>query len=183
MQGVVRTRVGYAGGTKKNPTYHDLGDHTETVQIDFDPQVISYEKLCEVFWSSHNPCAQSWSRQYASLLFYHDQAQLAVAEKTKKEAEKRLGKEITTEILPYAEFTRAEDYHQKYSLRNNSDLMSAFADVYSSDRDFVDSTAAARVNAFLAGDLSADEAKAELERLASGEKGDPRLKAVIGKIR
>ncbi len=183
MEGVVRTRVGYAGGTKKNPTYHDLGDHTETVEIDFDPQAISYEKLCEVFWSSHNPCAQPGSRQYASLLFYCDDAQHAIAEKTKGEAETRLGKEITTEILPYAGFTRAEDYHQKYSLRNNSELMSAFADVYSSDGDFVDSTAAARVNAYLAGDLSAAEAKTDLERLASGEKGDPRLKVVLGKIR
>lgn len=177
--GVVRTRVGYAGGTKPNPTYHDLGDHTEAIQIDFDPTVVSYEKLLEVFWTTHNPCSQPWSRQYASILFVHDDVQRALAEKTKAEREKALGKRIATEILPYTGFTRAEEYHQKYSLRHDAEVMAAFAKVYGSDREFVDSTAAARVNAYLAGDLTGEEVRAELERLSSGEKGDPRLKSVL----
>ena len=178
MAGVVRTRVGYAGGTKQNPTYQALGDHTESIQIDFDPTVVSYEKLLDVFWSTHNPCSQPWSRQYASLLFTHGEAQLALAEKSKAEWEKKLGKTIETEILPFTGFTRAEDYHQKYSLRHESEVMAALGKVYASDREFVDSTAAARLNAFFAGDMTGEEIRAELERLSSGEKGDARLRGV-----
>lgn len=180
---MVRTRVGYAGGTKRNPTYHDLGDHTESIQIDFDPTVVSYEKLLDVFWSTHNPCSQPWSRQYASLLFFHDETQRALAEKTKAAWEKRLGETIATEILPYTGFTRAEDYHQKYSLRQNRGLMAALGKVYASDHEFVDSTAAARLNAYAAGDMSLEEARAEIERLSSGERGDPRLRSVLDAIR
>src|SRR5262249_18399740 len=75
LPGVVRTRVGYTGGTSKDPTYYSLGDHTETLQIDFDPTVITYEQLLEVFWHTHNPCAQPWSRRYMSTVFYHGESQ------------------------------------------------------------------------------------------------------------
>ena len=68
---MIRTRVGYAGGTKKNPAYHNLGDHTETIQIDYDPTKISFEKLLETFWDSHNPAQRSWSRQYMSVHVHH----------------------------------------------------------------------------------------------------------------
>jgi peptide methionine sulfoxide reductase MsrA len=61
--------VGYAGGMKKNPTYRSLGDHTETVQIDFDPSVIPYGELLAVFWESHEPGSSTWSRQYMNAVF------------------------------------------------------------------------------------------------------------------
>ena len=67
--------MGYAGGKKSNPTYHDLGDHTETLQIDFDPDVITYDELLEIFWASHNPGRKSWSRQYMAAVFYHNHKQ------------------------------------------------------------------------------------------------------------
>ena len=76
---MVRTRVGYAGGTKKNPTYHDLGDHSETVQMDYDPTVISYTKLLDVFWDSHDPSLPSDSKQYMSIIFYHNDKQKELA--------------------------------------------------------------------------------------------------------
>ena len=78
----MRTRVGYSGGTKENPTYHDLGDHTETVQIDYDPTRVSYDKLLEIFWKSHNPRYQSRSRQYMIAVFYQDAEQKKRAERT-----------------------------------------------------------------------------------------------------
>ncbi|MDZ7761250.1 MAG: peptide-methionine (S)-S-oxide reductase [Desulfovermiculus sp.] len=68
---MVRTRVGYSGGKKPNPTYHDLGDHTETLQVDYDPEAVSYPKLLEVFWESHSPEQSALSRQYMAAVFYH----------------------------------------------------------------------------------------------------------------
>ncbi len=67
---MVRTRVGYAGGTKRNPTYYNLGDHTETIQIDYDPTYVSYRELLDIFWESHDPAARPWSRQYMAVVFY-----------------------------------------------------------------------------------------------------------------
>ena len=79
----MRTRVGYAGGEKKNPTYHSLGDHTETIQIDYDPKQISYAKLLEVFWRSHDPLSRSCSRQHKAAVFYHNEEQKRLATETR----------------------------------------------------------------------------------------------------
>jgi peptide methionine sulfoxide reductase MsrA len=88
---VVRTRVGYAGGTKANPTYYRLGDHSETIQIDYDPAVISYEQLLDLFWSWHRPDRPAHSTQYASRVFYHSETQRALAEASKAGHDERLG--------------------------------------------------------------------------------------------
>ncbi len=148
---MVRTRVGYAGGSQPNPTYHDIGDHAETVQVDFDPEVVSYSVLLDVFWESHDPTRRPWSRQYASLIFAHSPDQAKKAEASLIKLNSTFDRPILTEILPYHGFTRAEDYHQKYRLRHESFLMKAFRVLFPDERDFVDSTAAARVNGFLSG--------------------------------
>ena len=141
---MVRTRVGYAGGTKVAPTYRSIGDHTETFEIDYDPSQISYETLLGIFWQSHNPTSRVWSTQYKAAVFYHNDAQKQLAEQTRaREAERRSAK-IRTEILPFTGFTIAEDYHQKYYLRSQRDLMREFERIYPSAGDFVHSTAAAR---------------------------------------
>ena len=69
---MLRTRVGYAGGQKKNPSYYNLGDHTETVQVDYDPSQTSYARLLAVFWATPNRCALDGDRQYMSAIFYHN---------------------------------------------------------------------------------------------------------------
>lgn len=141
---MIRTRVGYAGGTKKDPTYRDLGDHTETIEIEFDPKVISYEALLEVFWKSHSPSSDAWSRQYMNAVFCNSEAQ-------RKAAEAKLDGEVKTKILPATKFTNAEDYHQKYRLRSHRDLDAALHKLYPDEAAFRDSTAAARANAILSG--------------------------------
>jgi len=108
---VIRTRVGYAGGSSEDPTYHRIGDHSETIQIDFDPERITYTELLDIFWSAHNPRTPSFSRQYRSAIFVHDERQRRFAEQTKKREETK-GK-IYTEITALARFYPAEDYHQK----------------------------------------------------------------------
>ena len=116
---MVRTRVGYSGGKKLNPTYHSLGDHTEAFQIDYDPEQISYEQLLDIFWDSHNPTRQAWSRQYKAAVFGHNKAQLELAERSKArlasdKTSRWFNQKIETEILPIERFYLAEDYHQNF---------------------------------------------------------------------
>lgn len=158
----MRTRVGYAGGTTKDPTYHNLGDHTETIQIDYDPAQVSYEELLDVFWSSHFPVQQSWSRQYMSIVFYHDEEQKRLAMETRDREAAKLGTQIFTEIVPASEFYLAEPYHQKHRLRQVPALMGDLSRMYPDDGDFVASTAAARVNGYLGGHGTLDALQAEL---------------------
>jgi peptide-methionine (S)-S-oxide reductase len=174
---VIRTRVGYAGGVKKNPTYHDLGDHSESFQIDYDPEKITYEQLLDLFWSHHNPCAKSWSVQYRSAIFYSDDEQKKAALESKAKHAK-LG-EITTAIEPLKEFTPAEDYHQKYMLRNDRELMKEFSAMYPSPKDFRESTAAARVNSYLAGSGTVKDFDTDAPNLGLSENTIQRLRASL----
>lgn len=125
LPGVVDTAVGYLGGTLKNPTYHDVctdtTGHAEVVEVTYDPQQISYERLVELFWSIHNPTTLNRQgpdvgTQYRSAIFYHTPEQKAAAEKSKQElaASGRFARPIVTEITPASEFYRAEEYHQQY---------------------------------------------------------------------
>jgi methionine-S-sulfoxide reductase len=183
MDGVVRTRVGYAGGTKKSPTYHSLGDHTETIQIDFDPEKITYEKLLNIFWESHDPTSRSWSHQYKAVIFYHDEEQRNLAVAAKDRLEEKLGARIHTEILPYPEFYQAEPYHQKYRLRSVRDIMAEFNAMYPLDDDVVNSTAAARVNGYLGGYGSLEVVKSEIAELGLSPDASRSLLAIVAATR
>jgi len=147
----VRTRVGYAGGEKENPTYQHMGDHTETLQIDYDPRVASYEYLLEIYWNNHNPCRLSTSQQYMNIIFVHNQEQEKLARESKTILSQKQERRIYTKVVPYTKFYLAEDYHQKYYLQNVPPLMVEFKKLYPDFRDFVDSTAAARVNGYIKG--------------------------------
>lgn len=129
LQGVHSVVSGYAGGTVDNPTYEQVcmgkTGHAEVVQITFDPQVISYEDLLEVFWHIHDPTTLNRQgadvgTQYRSVIFYHNEAQRALAEKSKQEADAShlWPQPIVTEIAPLTEFYEAESYHQDYYRSN-----------------------------------------------------------------
>jgi peptide-methionine (S)-S-oxide reductase len=179
LKGVVRTRVGYAGGTKKAPTYHSLGDHTETIQLDYDPSQISYRDLLDIFWRNHNPSSRAWSKQYMAAVFYHDDEQKKLAEESRaREASKRK-KGIQTKILPFTAFYRAEDYHQKYQLRREKNLLKEFERIYPADGDLVDSTAAARVNGYLGGYGTSVDLKTDLSRLGLSDEGSRYLLRIV----
>jgi len=165
----VRTRVGYAGGTLKNPTYHNLGDHSESIQIDFDPTKLTYERLLDKFWHAHNPCRAEYSRQYRSAIFYHNDEQKKLALETMHREEATRGK-IATAIVPATEFYLAEDYHQKYAIRCSSELSAEFNAMYPKLNDFVNSTAAARVNGYLNGSGSRAQFEAEAPELGLSTK-------------
>lgn len=172
---MVHTQVGYAGGSKSNPTYRSLGNHSEAIQIEYDPGQLTYEELLDIFWSDHSPTRQPSSRQYASIIFFHDeeQRQLAVATKTRREADK--GQDLYTEIVPYAGFWRAEDYHQKYYLRGVRELIREFEAMYPDSGSFVESTAAARVNGFLGGHGTLEQLESEIGGLGLSSEGREKL--------
>lgn len=141
-EGVIRTRVGYTGGEKEHPEYRSLGYHTESVQVDYDPEIITYQELLEIFWNKHNP-QERRKTQYASRIFYHSQEQKELAEKSKKRYEQKNG-EVETEIQELETFWIAEDYHQKYRLRQRGDLMEKFSDL--DPEEFINSAEAAAMN-------------------------------------
>ena len=143
--------MGYAGGTTENPTYHNLGDHTESIQIDYDPSKISYKDLLTLFYENNHNEYPSWSKQYKSIIFYHNDTQRMLALESKEQEEKKRGKKLYTEIIPFTRFYLAEDYHQKFRLRREYDMLEEFRLMYPKEGDFINSTSAARVNGYLAG--------------------------------
>lgn len=163
----MRTRVGYTGGSHVNPTYRDLGDHTEALQVDFDPHVTSFKDLVALFWESHNPTLRRPNVQYRAVLFWHDETQKDEAVRSAREVQHGLERELTTELLPASRFYRAEDYHQKYVLRRHPGWLQAFGEVYADPNDFTDSTAAARLNGLLAGFGSQDRVLEQVAPLSA----------------
>jgi peptide-methionine (S)-S-oxide reductase len=125
-KGVKSTIVGYTGGWFNNPTYRDVctdkTGHAEAVQVQFDPNEVSYEDLLDIFWSIHNPTTKNRQgpdigSQYRSMIAYHTSEQELLAKKAKEDLErsgKLKGRRIITEIVPASTFYKAEEYHQKY---------------------------------------------------------------------
>ena len=167
--------MGYAGGGKDNPTYHDIGDHSESIEISYDPKVTSYSDLLEIFWNSHRPTARPFSRQYMSIIFYHNEKQRRLALDSKQRLEDQLGMPVFTEIVPARAFTEAEDYHQKYYLRKNQSLMEDLKAMYPDEDDLVDSTAAAKINGFLGGYGTRESLLQILPNLGLSEKASQAL--------
>jgi len=163
LPGVIRTRVGYAGGEKINPTYYDLGDHSETIQIDYDPEKITYQRLLQIFWNNHNCKLKSSSRQYMSIIFYHNIKQRDVATQSMQEQEKKLDTKLYTEIISLTNFYLAEDYHQKYNLQRVESISGKLKKIYPNFQDFVDSTAVARINGFIGRHSTCEQLKKEIK--------------------
>jgi methionine-S-sulfoxide reductase len=172
--------VGYSGGTLDGPTYRRIGDHSESIQIEYDPGRIAYRQLLKSFWRDHDPTRSAWRRQYMSVAFYHDEDQHRIIMETKVEEEARRNKAIVTEIRPAGIFFRAEDYHQKYYLRQQRQLAGEFISIYPRPKDFTDSTATARVNGYLGGNGTLDQLSSELPQLGLSKIGQERLKEQIG---
>ena len=131
LDGVKSVVPGYSGGTVENPSYEQVctgkTGHAEAAQIEFDPDKISYEKLLDVFWHTHDPTTlnrqgNDVGTQYRSAIFYHDEEQKQNAERSKKEIEEsHVYKDpIVTEIVPLIKFYLAEDYHKKYYDNNRN---------------------------------------------------------------
>jgi len=122
-KGVVETEVGFTGGDVESPSYERVctGDtgHAEAIHLKYDPDIISYEQLLNIFWKLHDPTqidrqGPDIGRQYRSMIFYHNQDQKELSEQSKEKEQKTYKKPIATEIEKAGPFYRAEEYHQKY---------------------------------------------------------------------
>jgi len=131
LKGVTKVESGYSGGKVKNPGYKEvcsgLTGHAEVIQVTYDPTIVSYEDLLEVFWNTHDPTTLNRQgadegTQYRSVVFYDDEAQRKVAEGYKKQLEdsKAFKNPIVTEITPLINFFSAEAYHQNYFALNQN---------------------------------------------------------------
>ena len=126
-EGVISTTVGYTGGKQKNPTYEEVCSgntgHAEAIEVEFDPAVLTYEALLGVFWTNIDPTTPNRQfcdvgTQYRSAIYYHDEDQKKLAEKTKNDIEQRLQHVSATEIEAASKFYPAEDYHQDFYKKN-----------------------------------------------------------------
>jgi peptide-methionine (S)-S-oxide reductase len=125
--GVTNVTVGYSGGSTANPTYEQVGTrqtgHAETVQVEFDPSRVSYDRLLDIYWHNVDPITKDaqfcdHGSDYRTAIFYHDDAQRRAAEASEAVVAKHFTKPIVTEIVPAGPFYRAEEYHQHYAQKN-----------------------------------------------------------------
>jgi len=125
VEGVVDVAVGYAGGDVAKPSYRQVctgkTGHAEVVQVEYDPARVTFAQLVEVFWQIHDPTTLNrqgpdFGTQYRSVIFYSDEDERQAAEESKRRLDKsgQLGRPVVTQIVPAAEFYRAEEYHQRY---------------------------------------------------------------------
>ncbi|CAD6192172.1 unnamed protein product [Caenorhabditis auriculariae] len=170
LKGVRITRVGYAGGTTNEPTYKKIGDHTEITEVQYDPKLISYRQLLEFFWSHHNPLERR-TKQYQSAIIYENMDQKAEAMKSLDEAKKKFGN-VETYIVPLDIFYQAEDYHQKYWLRNKKEILDQLS---VTDGDIAQGVLCTKLNAYAAGYTDFEE----LELLAKDYELSPSLVQTI----
>jgi len=130
--GVKSTQVGYSDGATKNPTYEDVctdtTGHAEAVEVDYNPQEVSYEELLKIFWNNHNPTTLNRQgpdvgKQYRSAVFFHTpeqkKAAIEMKEKLNPIAREKFQSDIVTEIKPASDFYRAEEYHQQYFAKSS----------------------------------------------------------------
>jgi peptide-methionine (S)-S-oxide reductase len=155
MDGVVRTRVGYAGGSRPDPTYHALGDHTEVFQVDYDPGVVSYTDLLDRVFRAHDPYSQARKTQYQHIVLTASDAQRDALEQYLAAAGLDADT-VETRLEELSRFYPAEDDHQKHSLRAQPSLMGAFEEAGYDDEAIRESPAAAALNGYASGhDVSA----------------------------
>jgi len=140
---------------------------------------VSYTQLLEVFWAAHNPRSQSWRTQYRNVIFYQDEAQHAMALASKAAEARRLAAKVATDVAPLYTFTLAEDYHQKYNLKLNQTLRREMERIYPRPSDWVDSTAAARLNGYAGGNGTAAQLAQEIDALGLSGEGREALRRMV----
>lgn len=154
LNGVVRTTVGYCGGSKLNPVYRSLGDHAESVQVEYDPKVISYSQLLEVFWDSHDSRqvfgqGPDVGNQYRSVIFTNGTEERRLAGVSKEREQLKLRSSVVvTQIQQLGTFYPAEPEHQKFELKQNPFIRQLMGNL--PEADLENSSLAAKLNGYAA---------------------------------
>ncbi len=174
--------MGYTGGTTPGPTYKSIGNHSEAIEIVYDPDIISYRELLDEFWEGHDPTRAVMSNQYRSFIFFKNESQKKTAEKSLAETAERVRREIHTGIKPASQFTRAENYHQKYYLQMRESIKDEFLKIYPLMNDLLKSTAAARVNGFAGGYGSRKELEGVIDSLGLSPAGKEKLREIVRRV-
>lgn len=149
---MLRTRVGYAGGTTPNPTYQSIGDHTEAISIDYDPTLLRYGDLLDHFWQGHRCQSEAYSRQYMNAVFSRNDVQQEAAQQSRIAHAQKLNlpiDSVATPVIAIDQFTLAEFYHQNYRIAPHDRLRQFLESTYPDLKSFADSTVATRLNSVL----------------------------------
>ena len=147
--------------------------------MDYNPEEITYEELLLMFFDNHSPEHNISARQYASVIFYQDEKQLEAATKVLVQEQEKRGIKLYTQILPYEKIYLAEAYHQKYYMQQVDLLKNDIKMHYMNFKDFVDSTAAARINGYVKGVGTVEQLAMEIDLLGLSEKGKKRLIEIV----
>lgn len=166
---MVRTRVGYTGGQSQDPSYYSLGDHSEAIQIEFDPTKVSYDQLLGLAQRLGHFQGDDWSRQYRSAVFYHSKTQRLAAEA-----------QGIAKLEAVGTFTRAEDYHQKYYLQR-SRVAKDFYARYPTARAFTDSLAVTKANGILGGYVDSERLQSLVPKLGVSDESASDLLEMKGR--
>jgi peptide-methionine (S)-S-oxide reductase len=157
-----------------------MGDHTECVEIDFDPAVVTYETLLDTFFSMHNAARSAHSVQYQSIILHHDDQQAQHARAAVERQAALLGKAVLTRVQAHDGFTRAEDYHQKYGLKGDRKVLKALRRAYPDPQMLTDSTVAARLNGYLYGGGSLVQLEREIGSFGLDSETEDALMRAVG---
>lgn len=173
LDGVIATFAGYAGGEAPDPTYRNIGDHTESFQVVYDPEVISFDDLLELFWERHDPYSGIWLRQYINIAFYENESQKESIELYIRKLEEG-GRKVKTLSTRLDNFTLAEDYHQKHSLRRFPEYVREL-EAKSPDGDWLFTYEATKLNGYLGGYGSCSALEKEITRFGLSKRLEEQL--------
>lgn len=151
LDGVIRTSCGYCGGERSNPTYRNIKDHTETVRVEYDPNITNYRELAQKAISMHNPKSKNRKTQYDNVIFYKNQKEKNILSDIFQEKGYDMS-DLETRIEKLSTYYYAEDYHQKYNLKNHRSLENQFTEVYD-EEEIRDSSLATKINSVVDGKL------------------------------
>lgn len=181
MDGVLRTRVGYSGGRSTNPSYKVVDLHTEVVEIDYDPDVISYEDLIDVFFSAHNETLRPYDQRVKSLIFYRNDEEYEIA-KTKLDAIRQATPEeesVYTELKAFEVFYLAEPEHQNRSLKLETSLYKELKQIFETEEDMLLSILVSKLNGYIYGYGDMEGATELLDKSGLSEASKNRVIEVI----
>lgn len=151
LDGVLRTRVGYTGGDTTTPSYENLGNHIEVIEVDYDPTVISYEGLIEAYFNLYDASVRPYSHRVKSVIYFRTENEKQIANRVKTAVSQQLNKPLFTEVDPMPVFYIAEAYHQLSYLKKETSLYSEISQMFPDENVQLLSVLASKLNGFIAG--------------------------------
>ncbi|MCK8058533.1 MULTISPECIES: peptide-methionine (S)-S-oxide reductase [unclassified Fusibacter] len=179
LDGVLRTRVGYTGGTGTTPSYENLGNHIEVIEIDYDPAFLTYEDLVTLYFTYYDATVRAYSQRVKSVIFYRDDEEQSIANNLKKEFSQSQGKPIFTEIDPLDVFYLAEDRHQLSYLKKETSLYDEVSQIFTTPDKQILSILASKLNGYIAGYGKSKDLTVLLQNSGLSDASQNRMRAIV----